>query len=78
MGRQVVHHSPDKHPEQGDQMTPEMMDKMVEEAAKGSTGTYSNMRQQMKPMQSPMPRDTQQSGSYLDYLKKMLPGGGSK
>lgn len=76
MGRQVIHHSPDKHPEQGDQMTPEQMDQKTEEATKQQTGTYSNQRQIMKPFQQNEPRDTStKSGGYLDYLKKMLPGG---
>ena len=76
MGRQVIHHSPDKHPEQGDQMTPEQMDQMVEQAAKQATGTYSNSRQIMKPAQQTLPRDTQsQGGGVMDYLKRL---GGSK
>ena len=74
MGRKVIHHSPDKHPEQGDQMTPEMMDKMVEESAKRMTGSYSNARQAMKPAQQPMPRDTGTSGGVLDYLKGLYRG----
>lgn len=76
MGRQVIHHSPDKHPEQGDAMNPDQFDKMVEQAAQQSTGTYSNSRQVMKPAQQTLPRDTQQSGGgVMDYLKRL---GGSK
>jgi len=33
MGRKVEYHSPAKHPEQGDAMSPEQMDQMVEDAA---------------------------------------------
>jgi hypothetical protein len=72
MGRQVIHHSPDKHPEQ---MDPAAWDQQIEEAAKGSTGTYSNMRQQMKPFQAPEPRDTGSGASgAMDYIKKQVKG----
>jgi hypothetical protein len=78
MGRQVIHNSPDQHPQQGDAMTPDQMDQMIEQAAKNSTGTYSNQRQLMKPMQTPQPRDTTNPSSTLDYLKSLMPGGGKK
>lgn len=73
MGRDVIHHSPDKHPEQGDAMNAAQMDQMIENAAKASTGTYSNSRQVMKPMQTDQPRD-KAAGGVLDYLKRL--GGG--
>ncbi len=72
MGRKVIHHSPDKHPEQ---MDPVAMDRQIEEAAKQATGTYSNSRQIMKPMQTDQPRDTGAAGGVMDYLKRL---GGSK
>lgn len=70
MGRQVIHHSPDKHPEQSDPLNAAAMDKQTEEAAKMSTGTYSNSRQVMKPAQADMPRD-KQTGGVMDYLRKL-------
>ena len=73
MGRKVEYHSPAKHPEQGDAMSPEMMDKMVEEAAGKQSGTYRGMRQDMRPMQMDMPRDKPPQGA-LDYLKSLMPG----
>ena len=75
MGRKVEYHSPAKHPEQGDAMSPEQMDQMVEDAAKRSTGSYSNARQMMKPAQQTMPRDTGGGGA-LEYMRSLLPGGG--
>ena len=74
MGRKVEYHSPAKHPEQGDAMSPEQMDQMVEDAAKRSTGSYSNARQMMKPAQQTMPRDTGGGGA-LEYMRSLLPGG---
>ena len=70
MGRKVEYHSPAKHPEQGDAMSPEQMDQMVEDAAKRSTGSYSNARQMMKPAQQTMPRDTGGGGA-LDYMRSL-------
>jgi len=50
------------------------MDKMVEQAAQQSTGTYSNSRQVMKPAQQTLPRD-EKGGGVMDYLRRL---GGSK
>lgn len=74
MGRAVIHHSPDKHPEQSDPYAE--MDRQTEEAAKRSTGTYENSRKVMKPMQSDMPRDTSKSiiDSTLDYISGLAGG----
>lgn len=74
MGRAVIHHSPDKHPEQDDPYA--AMDKMTEQAAQRQTGTYENARKVMKPAQEDMPRDTQGTGG-LDYVRKLI-GGGQK
>lgn len=69
MGRAVVHHSPDKHPEQTDPYA--AMDVMTEKAAKSQPSTMEQMRKGMKPMQQESPKAAQ---GLMDYLKRM--GGG--
>lgn len=72
MGRKVVHHSPDKHPEQTDPYS--QMDKDLEKALRqGGPSNYQQMRERMKPMQKESPKPAQ---ALMEYLKKM--GGGYK
>ncbi len=73
MGRQVIHHSPDKHPEQTDPMAkqPSEYDLMLQRQDQGlGSGTYSGMRKDMKPMQQESPKPART----LDYLRKMIGG----
>ena len=71
MGRAVIHHSPDKHPEQTDPYA--AMDAMTEKAAKEQPSTMEQMRKGMKPMQQESPKPAQ---GLMDYLRRM--GGGGK
>ncbi len=66
MGRTVVHHSPDKHPEQNDPYA--AMDAMTEKAAKMQPDTMERMRKEMKPMQRESSKPAQ---GLMDYLKRM-------
>ncbi len=66
MGRQVIHHSPDKHPEQGDPLVE--MDFMTEKAAKEQPSTMEQMRKKMKPMQRESPKPAQ---GLMDYIKRL-------
>lgn len=74
MGRQVIHHSPDKHPEQGDPYAE--MDRQTEQAAQRQTGTYENARKVMRPMQETMPRDTAEkaAGGTVEYIRGLFGG----
>ena len=71
MGRKVIHHSPPKHPEQGDAMA-----EMLLKADEGRTsGTYGGMRKDMKPAQVESPKPARALDSALDYLGRL---GGKK
>lgn len=86
MGRKVVHHSPDKFPASTDPSYDEM-DKMVEEAAKQMTGSFSNARQETRPFdkvpnnyrpggtRDQIPNHPGGLGDYAnDYLGRLLKG----
>ncbi len=63
MGRKVVAHSPDKHPEQGDASTAQGLDAILEAADKGQTsGTIGGSRKDMQPAQTPNPLSQPGSG----------------
>jgi len=75
MGRMVIHHSPDKHPEQDDPGT--AMDKVLQQYDQtGGPGTYRGQRQDTAQGSERVvrPQDT------LEYLKGLAGGlmGGKK
>ena len=68
MGRMVIHHSPDKHPEQGDPQAKTGMDAILQRADEGKTsGTYGGSRKDMMPTQQPSPKSAQ---GLMDYINK--------
>ena len=68
MGRAVIHHSPDKHPEQGDPPVKTGMDAILQRADEGKTsGTYGGSRKDMMPAQQPSSKPAQ---GLMDYIKK--------
>ena len=76
MGRKVIHHSPDKHPEQGDQSS---YDAMLEKFDAGRTsGTYGGMRKDMMPMQKESPKPAKTLDNALEYMNRMMGGGKKK
>jgi hypothetical protein len=72
MGRQMIHHSPPKHPEQDDPYA--QMDKDLEKATQSKPSNYQQQREQMKPMQQESPKPAQGLMKHLEYLRKL--GGG--
>ena len=86
MGRKVIHHSPAKFPASTDPSSADEMDKMVEQAAKQMTGTYSNMRKETNDALGTRPIGTYKGGAgtvpigghksdnsgVADYMKRML------
>ena len=71
MGRKVVHHSPDKHPEQGDPQVqqPDGLDAILQKADRGQTSsTYGGSRKDMMPTQRPSSAPQQ---GLMDYLRKL-------
>lgn len=71
MGRKLIHHSPPKHPEQGDAMA-----EMLLNADKGLTsGTYGGARKDTMPIQKEAPKPAKALDSMLDYLGRL---GGKK
>ena len=72
MGRKVVHHSPDKHPESTDAQVD--FDKLMQRAEEGKTsGSYGGMRKDLQPIQKPSPTPAR---GLMEYIKKL--GGGYK
>ncbi len=73
MGRQVIHHSPDKHPESTDAMAqqPTGLDLMLQRADEGKTsGTYGGMRKDLMPAQQP----SSEPAKLLEKLRKRIGG----
>ncbi len=70
MGRQMIHHSPPKHPEQDDPYA--TMDRDIEKATQGQPSNYQQMRQQMKPMQKESPKPAKALQEKLDYLRRLV------
>ena len=74
MGRKVIHHSPPKHPEQGDPQSAHDAMLLKQDEGRGS-GTYGGMRKDTMPMQQESPKPAKALDSMIDYLGRL---GGKK